>query len=122
MKSRFLLQAVVLLAAVSLLASCGGGDALTTPTATPSTPVTTPTATPSTPVTTVEELKAKLDAGANIAIVDTRSTKNYEISHIAGAISIPLLDLLDDDDNALATEEILRQYGYLNDYDEIITY
>ena len=111
MKSRFLLQAVVLLAAVSLLASCGGGDALTTP-----------TATPSTPVTAVEELKAKLDAGANIAIVDTRSTKNYEISHIAGAISIPLLDLLDDDDNALATEEILRQYGYLNDYDEIITY
>ncbi len=111
MKNRFLLQAATLLTALSLFAGCGGADVGTTP-----------TSTPYTPVTTIDELKAKLDAGSNIVIVDTRSTKNYEKSHIPGAISIPLDDLLDDDDNALATEEIVRQYGYLNDYDEIITY
>jgi rhodanese-related sulfurtransferase len=74
------------------------------------------------PTATVEELKAKLDAGANIAIVDTRATKSYERSRIAGAFSIPIADLQDGDNNPLSAELICQRYGYLSSYDEIVTY
>ncbi len=55
------------------------------------------------------EVKALLDAGSNIVIVDTRSREEYERAHIAGAISIPL-------------EEVAQRYRELQGYDDIITY
>lgn len=61
------------------------------------------------PRISVEEVKAKLDAGSNIAIVDARSKREYEQSHIAGAISIPL-------------QEITQRYSELYRYDEIVIY
>jgi 3-mercaptopyruvate sulfurtransferase SseA len=41
----------------------------------------------------VKELKALLDAGQEIIIADARSLAAYEESHIAGAISLPLLEV-----------------------------
>jgi hypothetical protein len=72
----------------------------------------TPTSVPSLleiPRISLEELKVKFDAGDNIAIVDTRSNKEYEESHIPGAISIP-------------GSAISQRYGELSGYDEIVTY
>ena len=40
-----------------------------------------------------EVLKAKLDAGEDIVIVDARSLAEYETAHIDGAISIPLAEI-----------------------------
>ncbi|MFC1955483.1 rhodanese-like domain-containing protein [Chloroflexota bacterium] len=54
-------------------------------------------------------MKAKLDAGANIIIIDSRSKENYDQSHIAGAISLPL-------------NEMNSPYDNFKGYDEIITY
>lgn len=55
------------------------------------------------------EVKAKLDKGTNIVIVDARAGEAYQQTRIAGAISIPL-------------EDIPRRHGELRRYDEIITY
>ena len=55
------------------------------------------------------EVKAELDAGSNLVIVDTRSKEEYERVHIVGAISIPV-------------EEVAQRYNELRGYDEIITY
>ena len=55
------------------------------------------------------EVEAKLAAGSNIVIVDTRSKAEYERTHIVGAISIPV-------------EETNQRYSELRSYDEIITY
>ncbi len=57
----------------------------------------------------VQEVKAKLDAGANIVIVDSRSKTEYDQSHIVGAISLPF-------------ETMAAPYSELDGYDEIITY
>ncbi|MFC1988376.1 rhodanese-like domain-containing protein [Chloroflexota bacterium] len=57
----------------------------------------------------VDELKEKIDAGANLAIIDTRSGAEYEQIHISGAISLP-------------TGEIAGGYDQLKDYREIVTY
>jgi hypothetical protein len=54
-------------------------------------------------------VKAKLDAVSNLIIVDTRSEAEYEQSHIAGAISIPL-------------ERIAQRYSELNVYNEVVIY
>ena len=56
-----------------------------------------------------EEVKARLEAGHNLVIVDARSKGSYERTHIAGAVSIPL-------------EEITERYDELRGYDEIVTY
>ena len=64
---------------------------------------------PDIPRISVEEVKAKLDAGYNIVIVDSRPKTSYEQSHIVEAISIPLTDMAE-------------PYGDLDGYDEIITY
>jgi rhodanese-related sulfurtransferase len=56
-----------------------------------------------------EDLKAKLDAGSNIVIIDSRAESYYQISHIVGAISIP-------------SEAMTAPYTNLDGYDEIITY
>ncbi len=61
------------------------------------------------PRVTATEMKAILDSGSNIAIVDTRSEAAYERAHIVGAISIPL-------------EEISQRYTELDDYNGVITY
>ncbi len=55
------------------------------------------------------EVKALLDAGSNLVIVDTRSREEYERVHVAGAISIPL-------------EETAQRYRELQGYDEVVTY
>ena len=61
------------------------------------------------PRTSPEAVKAKMDTGANITIVDARSKADYEQSHIAGAISIPL-------------EEIAQRYKELNSDNEVVLY
>ncbi len=61
------------------------------------------------PRISVGEVKARLDAGSNIVIVDNRSERSYEISHIAGAIFMPV-------------GEIDQRYSELSGYDEIVTY
>ncbi|MEE8470520.1 MAG: rhodanese-like domain-containing protein, partial [Dehalococcoidia bacterium] len=66
-----------------LSASCAGNGTLTP---TPTIPIINPVEIPR---ISAEELKAKLDAGSNIVIVDSRSAAAYEQSHIVGAISIP---------------------------------
>lgn len=42
---------------------------------------------------TVQELKAKLDAGEQVRIIDVREPHEWEISHLEGAVLIPLGDL-----------------------------
>lgn len=58
---------------------------------------------PEVPRISIHEVKAKLDAGANILIVDSRPIEDYNESHIIGAVS--------------KTESIK-----LEGYEEIITY
>jgi rhodanese-related sulfurtransferase len=70
----------------------------------------------------VGDVKAKLDEGSNIVIVDSRPKATYDSSHIAGAISIPLSDLLDTSGNPLSSGVIAQRYSDLQRYDEIITY
>ncbi len=57
----------------------------------------------------VDEVKVKLDDGANILIIDSRSKEDYDESHIVGAISIPL-------------DDMGEPYEDLGEYDEIFTY
>lgn len=45
------------------------------------------------PRITAESLKAKLDAGQDVVIVDSRSLENFREKHIAGALSMPLLEV-----------------------------
>lgn len=130
-------KAVILFPLVALLLlstmACGGGGeptatptpgltptALLTPTPT-TTPVPTPGATtyfPEIPRISVEDVKAKLDAGANIAILDTRLKYEYERSHIAGAISIPEKEIIPEP----PVEVIAQRYSELRGYDEVFTY
>jgi hypothetical protein len=64
---------------------------------------------PSVPRISIQDVKAKLDLGANIVIVDSRAKEQYDQSHIIGAISLPL-------------DEMHSPYDNLKGYDEIITY
>ncbi len=41
------------------------------------------------PRISLEQLKEKLDAGADIVIVDVRSKEDFDEGHISGAVSIP---------------------------------
>ena len=41
------------------------------------------------PRISVEEVKALQDAGEDVVIVDTRVSRQYQIRHIPGALSIP---------------------------------
>jgi len=52
-----------------------------------------PATTEEVPRIQVKELKALLDAGEEVIIADARSLTSYEASHIAGAISMPLLEV-----------------------------
>jgi rhodanese-related sulfurtransferase len=54
-----------------------------------------PAAPPEYPVVfiTVDELKAMVDRGASVDIIDVRTRSEYQQLHITGARSIPLRDL-----------------------------
>lgn len=86
-----------------------------TPTNTPQTATPTPSEMPPSaylpevPRISVDEVKAKLDAGFNIVIIDSRSKSSYDNSRIPGAISLPLADMAE-------------PYSDLDRYEEIITY
>jgi|GEM_PF-2308327 hypothetical protein len=58
---------------------------------------------PEVPRVSIHDVKVKIDSGANILIVDSRETEDYNKSHITGAVS--------------KTEAIA-----LEGYEEIITY
>jgi hypothetical protein len=64
---------------------------------------------PEIPRISVEGLNEKINTNSNILIIDTRSEKAYDKSHIIGAISMTLADM----------EE---PYIDLDGYDEIVTY
>lgn len=64
---------------------------------------------PEIPRVSVRRVKAKLDSGENILIIDSRAAKYYEKSHIAGAMLLPL-------------EDMAALYDDLSAFDEIVTY
>jgi hypothetical protein len=75
-----------------------------------------PSATPSVsesesdvPSVNIEQLKEKVDAGADVVIVDVRSKEEFAEGHIPGAVSIPW-------------EEIKDRYSEIPRDKEIITY
>ena len=47
------------------------------------------------PRITPQELKAQLDAGEKVIVADARSLESYQERHIAGSISVPLLEVTD---------------------------
>ena len=55
----------------------------------PSTPPGVPDSGSAVPRISLEQLKEKLDAGADIVIVDVRSKEDFDEGHISGAVSIP---------------------------------
>jgi 3-mercaptopyruvate sulfurtransferase SseA len=52
-----------------------------------------PTAIEDVPRITAAEVKAMLDRGDDLLIIDTRSLGEYDAGHIAGAISLPLTEI-----------------------------
>jgi rhodanese-related sulfurtransferase len=64
---------------------------------------------PEIPRISVHKVKAKLDEGANVIIIDSRHGHSYDESHIPGSISIPL-------------DNMSEPYNKFESYDEIITY
>ncbi|MGA9351893.1 MAG: rhodanese-like domain-containing protein [Anaerolineae bacterium] len=75
----------------------------------PSTSPSVPDSESDVPRVSLEQLKEKLDAGADIVIVDVRSKEDFGEGHIIGAVSIPW-------------EEIEDRYTELPRDKEIITY
>ena len=65
--------------------------------------------TPEVPRVSAEEVKQKLDSGANVVVLDSRSADAYHLAHIPGAVSFPLT-------------EMAGPFDGLQGYDEIITY
>ena len=61
------------------------------------------------PRISLEELKEKLEAGADLVVVDVRSKEEFDQGHISGAVSIPW-------------EEMEARYSELPLDKEIITY
>jgi hypothetical protein len=95
---KLLAAALVLALLLTVAASCGSsndGDLVEIPLEIPR--------------ISVEEVKAKLDAGSNIVIVDPRSRVAYESIRITGAISIP-------------EEETAQRFSELSGYDEVVIY
>ena len=121
---------------MAMLVGCTGADATPTPPSTELPPIISPTPTspstmlpprtsptptppstelplvpylPEVPRISVEEVKAKLDEGINMVIVDSRPKSIYEITHIVGAISLPV-------------GTMAEPYSDLDGYDEITFY
>ena len=82
------LKIVYALLALLLLAACQSANA---PQA--SDPASVPATAEDVPRMRVVELKALLDAGEEVIVADARSATSYEENHIAGAISLPLLEV-----------------------------
>ena len=62
------------------------------------------------PLINLEQVKEKLDAGADMVIVDVRSKEDFDAGHISGAVSIPW------------QQEMEARYTELPRDKEIITY
>lgn len=56
--------------------------------------LTPPPTLPPPPQMTPQELKSRLDGGSRIIILDARPFEEYAKSHIPGAISMPLLEIV----------------------------
>ena len=76
----------------------------------PSTPPSVPDSGSAVPRISLEQLKEKLDAGADIVIVDVRSKEDFDEGHISGAVSIPW------------QQEMEARYTELPRDKEVITY
>jgi hypothetical protein len=79
-----------LISVALLMAGCRGAgiDASPTPSANPGTPAENkgiPTTSGDVPRITPQELKALLDTGARVLVIDTRDRASYEQGHIPGA-------------------------------------
>jgi hypothetical protein len=77
-----------LLALLLLAAACQNANASQASGASP-----VPATAADVPRMRVVELKALLDAGEEVIVADARSAASHEESHIAGAISMPLLEV-----------------------------
>ena len=82
------LKIVYALLALLLLTACQSANATQTSRAAP-----VPATAADVPRMRVKELKALLDAGEEVIVVDSRSLTSYEARHIVGAISMPLLEV-----------------------------
>lgn len=96
---------------ILLVASCSPKEpsATASPETSPGTELPPSYYLPEVPRISIEEVKAKLDTGSNIVIVDSRSKNSYDQAHIVRAISIPLATMAE-------------PYSNLDGYDEIMTY
>jgi hypothetical protein len=52
-----------------------------------------PSCGPAVPFITVGELKQQIDSGAMVSIVDVRRQDDYEVDHIKGALSMPMVNI-----------------------------
>jgi hypothetical protein len=110
MNRKIITVSVLLLSIILLIASCSPKESSTTSPETPPGAELPPSAyLPEVPRIGIEEVKAKLDAGVNLVIVDSSSETSYKKSHIAGAISLPLATMF-------------GPYIDLYGYDEIVLY
>lgn len=111
MNRKIMIISALLLLAILLVVSCSPKESRITslPETTGGTELPPSSFLPEVPRISIEEVKAKLDAGTNIVIVDSRSKTSYEKSHITGAISIPLANMAE-------------PYSYLDGYNEVIFY
>jgi hypothetical protein len=110
MNRRIMTVSALLLSIILLIASCSPKESSTTsPETPPDEKLLQSQDLLEVPRIGIEEVKAKLDAGANLVIVDSRDKISYERSHIAGAISLP-------------RPTMAEPYSDLDGYDEIITY
>ena len=70
-------------------------------------PTEKPTPTDKVPRIAIEELLQKMDSGADILIVDTRTQQEYDVDHIKGAVSAPLSVMLEGHWAPPANKEII---------------
>jgi len=101
--TRNVILAVVAILALSVSTGCAASHRTSVPTATPTqtaTPLPTvlPFPTPAVaadqvPRITPQELKAALDEGRSVVVVDVRSREAFDEKHIEGAISVPSAEL-----------------------------
>ena len=115
MTTRNVILAVVAILAMSISTGCAASQGTSVPTAAPAQTATSlPTAAPvqmesplptappfptppapadEVPRITPQELKAALDAGRPVVVVDVRSREAFDEKHIEGAISVPSAEL-----------------------------
>ena len=117
--------ALVLFAVVAVAASCSPSTSSSIQTDTASTTIaptetwsvsgittgTVSTSTNTIPAATlsVEELKNELDTGRSLVLVDVRAKADYDVGHIAGALSMP-------------SEEIADRYGEVAAGSDVVVY